>query len=155
MQDRFKIFVDRLKDGSELVIKETVSSDFLDIQETELSFSPQVSFKGKSYLADDHLVVNLNVNATAILPCKICNEPVQVEILLSELTFTLSVNEIASSVFDFSSLLREAILLEVPPFAECQKGSCPERENVKKYFKQNNQKGKQNDHFFPFSSLES
>jgi len=155
MNNEFKIFIDRLNDGNEVEIEEKVSSKFLDVQEPELHFAPDVTFKGKAYLADDHLVIHLQVRATAIMPCKICNEPVQVPLNLHDLTFTEPVKEIFSSIFDFSPLLREAILLELPPFIECHEGTCPEREDVKKFFTPKGQNEKQNDHFFPFSSLGS
>jgi uncharacterized metal-binding protein YceD (DUF177 family) len=61
-------------------------------------------------------------------------------------------SEIKGNEFDFREVIRENLLIEVPSFAECN-GRCPEREKLKKYFKQGDGKTDQEEGQQPFSNL--
>lgn len=141
-----KIYVDRLKDGHTQKIEEELFSDFLEIAEEELSFPLPVTVKGDAYLAEDHLVLHLKAKTEAKLPCSICNEqflfPIDIDFY-----HTVALDELKNPIFDYSLTLRESILLQVPPFAECNAGQCPERPTVNKYLKTDPHSQ------FPFSGL--
>jgi uncharacterized metal-binding protein YceD (DUF177 family) len=137
MQETFKIYVHRLKDGNTEKLFETLSPDFLGVKEPELSFNVPVTIKGEASLADDALVLRLHIETEATMACSICNQDVQVKIVISNLCHTEEVSTIKGAVFDYQEVVREAILLEVPFIAECNSGDCPERATVAKYFTKN------------------
>ena len=128
-----RIYIERLRDGAEHLIEEIIDPGHLDLSDHELAFKKKIACKGKAYLADTHLIVNLDVQAEAELPCTVCNEAVQNPILLKSFYITKPLDEIPTDVYHFADELREALLLEVPQFAECNEGKCDERENIEKY----------------------
>jgi uncharacterized metal-binding protein YceD (DUF177 family) len=150
MSDKLKIYIDRLQEGNVEKINQTIPPDFLDVQEEELSFPEKVDLAGEAYLAEDHLIVHLRVKTTALLPCSICNAPVAVPLALAEFYLSEALNELKGPIFDLTFPLREAILLEIPAFAECNGGNCPERKNLAPYLKKSNAA---QDHF-PFENLD-
>jgi uncharacterized metal-binding protein YceD (DUF177 family) len=101
------------------------------------------------------LILKIKIQTKAMMPCSICNELTEIDIDIPDFYHTEPVQDIPGSVLDYSDIIREDILLEIPQFCECQ-GKCPERENVKKYFKDSNKQEKvsavKNVHF-PFSEL--
>lgn len=147
-----KIYIDRLKGGHLESIQETVPQDFMDIHEKELSFIKPVSVSGSAYLVGQELILRLKVSTEILLPCAICNEPIEFPIVLNDFCHAVDIGELKSSVFDYSSELREAILLQTPQFAECHNGNCPERESLKKFLKP--ARPKANPSQFPFSDLD-
>jgi len=132
---QLQIFVDRLKNDQTLKIDETLPPDFLGIDESELSFKEPVHTQGEVYLADDHLVIHLAIDTVATLPCSICNETVTVPIQIKNLYLTQPLAEISGSIFDLGEEVRETVILQTPLFVECSGGKCPEREQIKKFFK--------------------
>lgn len=140
MDDTFKIFVHRLKDGHEEKIEERLDPHFLDIKEAELSCDDPINLKGVAQLADDLFILRMTIETQVIMPCAICNQDVHVKIFIPNLYHTESLENIKSGVFDYREVLREAILLEVPYIAECNSGDCPERASMAKYL-HNDQKG--------------
>jgi hypothetical protein len=80
---------------------------------------------------------------------------VAVPIKLSNFYHGEPLAEIRTGVYDFSQMLREAVLLEVPHFAEC-KGNCPQRVAVKKYLKQPMSPEEQaaDEGYLPFAGLD-
>jgi hypothetical protein len=142
MTSKLKIYIDRLKDGHEEKIDETLSSDVLDVREEELAFSGQLSVSGKAYLADDHLILNLKIKSLALIPCAICNQTVEVPIVLDSFYLPKPMDELLSTIFDFTNEIREAVLLHVPAFTECSNGKCPERETIKNFLKKPDVKSK-------------
>lgn len=157
MIDAFKIYVDQLRGGKEEILDQEFSPGFLQISEPDLSFKAPVKVEGTVYLADDELVLNLNVNTFATLPCAICNASVNVPIAIQNSYHAVPVKEIKTGIYDYGDLLRETILLETPQFAECNDGDCPEREKVRKYFKKLPEEGgssPDDEGYRPFSDLE-
>ncbi len=131
----FKIYIDRLKAGQTEEIEEEIPSDFLDVNEKDLSFPDPVKIHGETYLAEDHLVIHLQIETTIRLPCSICNEPLLIAVVVNDFYHTEPIKELRSPIFDYTPALREAILLQIPSFAECHQGHCPEREQINKYLK--------------------
>lgn len=151
-----KIYIDRLKDGHQEVFHETLSPEFLHTEDKELQFQDPVILKAEAYIAEDHLVIHLNAETTAILPCSICNDPVRMPISLKNSYLTKPLSDIKGAVFDLEEEIRESIVLNAPLFAECHNGKCPERENMKKYLKKDErpEKGEKDPVNFPFSHLD-
>ncbi len=143
------IYVDRLKDGQVEAVDETLPPTFLEIDEEDLVFAKEVRIHGEAYLAEDHLVINLKVETFASMPCQICNKSTEFLLQVKDFTHTEELKEIKSALYDCGQLLREAILLQVPLFIECQKNSCPERKNVNKFLHKPSDSV-----YFPFADLD-
>ncbi len=150
MADELKISLSLFTEGNEVDIHAIFSSDFLDIHEKELKFLEIISIQGKARRACDHILLEINAQCTALLPCSICNEWTSCPIVLNNVQLSKEVAEIKDNTFDATEMVREAILLEVPQFAECQ-GSCPERKNMECYC--NKRAEKKNPKYFPFEQL--
>lgn len=138
MDDRFRIFVEQLRDGETESIHESFSPDFLEIREKELQFIDPINIQGKAYLAEDSLVMHLDVDTACILPCSICNAPVKTPLEIKGFYHVVPLNEVKGGVFNFKNILRETILLETPHFAECNEGNCQQRKQIEKYLKKDN-----------------
>lgn len=133
--DQFKIYVEQLRDGHSEMIEETLDPSFLEIREKELQFTNPVVIKGEVYLADEMLVLHMDIKTCAQIPCIICNEPVKVEIVINGLYHAVPLSEVKSGVYNFKELLRETILLDTPSLTECDQGHCPQRKELQKYLK--------------------
>jgi len=154
--EAFRIYVDQLRHGETEQISESLPPDFLDIHESELSFPEPVSVQGEAYLTSDDLMLRLNVTTVAYMPCSICNEKVAVGIKLKDFYHSELLADIKTGVYNFSEMLREAILLEVPYFTECNEGNCPHRAKVKDYLKEPKSIKEQEaeDGYRPFADLD-
>lgn len=135
MRPALKIFIDRLKGDAVEQIEEELPSDFLEIQEEDLSFAHPIHLKGSAYLASQHLILELTISTSAQIPCIICNEKVEVSIEIRDVHHTIEVASIKSAIYDYSQEVRSSILLKIPTFVECQEGNCPERKTINKYLK--------------------
>lgn len=155
MKQEFKIYVDRLVDDQELAIEETLPSDFIDIDEKDITFGETVSLHGEAYLAGDHLILQLRIETHVLIPCAVCNQPADTNILLTNFYHTESRDEIRSGEYDCIPKLREAILLEVPTFTECDNHNCPSRNELNKYLaKDTVDKSIEQSTQFPFADLD-
>lgn len=132
-QDALKIYVDRLRDGSSEVLHLELPASLFEVEEEELELKDKVIVDGSVYLADSDLIAQLDLRATATMPCKVCNDATDVEINAAKLYHVQSVSEIASGVLDLSPLIREQLLLECPRFTECGGGKCPTRAEIAQY----------------------
>lgn len=155
MDDIFKIYTEQLRGGHERQIHERLSPEFLDTQESELTFNKDVQLDGCAYLAEQELVIHWNIQAEALIPCSVCNEKVPIDIRIDNSYCSESLENIPSDVFNFKELLRETILLEVPAFTECHGGNCPERKEIAKYLKDPSKEGdNQDEGYHPFADLD-
>lgn len=152
--DGFKIRTESLKDGHIEKIRETFTPDFIDVVEDRLSFIDPISVQGEAYLADADLVLHLDIETQATIACSICNEPVKVPIQLKGNYFNEPLDEIKTGVFSIADLVREAILIETPTFAECNGGVCPARKELEHYFKKSGPSENDDpDGYRPFENL--
>lgn len=151
--DAFKIYVDQLTGGAEKSLEETLSPEFLDIQEKELAFMQPVHLSGIAYTTDSELVLNWSAETKATLPCSICNELIVVPIQVKSEYTCVPLKEIKTGIFDYRKLLREAILIEVPQFVECNGGNCPLRKEISKHLKTTTGDGDQ-EGYHPFADLD-
>jgi len=155
MDDRFNIYVEQLRDGQVEKLEESYSPEFLDIHEKDLIFKDPVLVNGEAYLADDMLVLHIDVRTYGIIPCRICNEPVRTEITVQGVYHAVAIKEIKTGIFNLVELLRETLLIEVPALAECNQGKCPQRTAMKHFIKEEGASDK--DHieegYHPFADL--
>ena len=155
MEEQFKIYVEQLREGQEKEINEVFTPDFLEISEPDLAFTQPVALEGVAYIAEKELILNWNVRTDVAIACSICNEKVSNEILIHNFYHSEPLENIKTGIFNFKNLLRETILLEVPPFAECNQGNCPARQEVAKYLKEpSDEKTVDEDGYHPFADLD-
>lgn len=155
MEDEFKVYVEQLRDGHDKHIDERLSPDFLEINEPDLIFKEPIELKGKAYLAEQELILNWDIRTVALVPCSICNDPVSIEIEISNFYYSEPLEEIKTGIYNFKELLRETILLEVTSFAECNGGKCPNRQEMAKYLKEPTDKAADDEEGYqPFADLD-
>lgn len=135
MQEVFKIWIDRLGEGNVQKIDGSFDPAFLEIEEKELQFHAPVRVVGEAYLADQHLIIHLRAQTKATLPCAICNQMIDMDLKVENFYHSEAITEIPSAVFDLSAPLREALLIELPKYLECNGGNCPERVNLAPYLR--------------------
>ena len=150
MSNPLTIYIDRLENGRVEKISQVLSPDFLDTQEKELSFPEKVSLEGEAYLTGEQLIIHLKIKTAALIPCSICNAPVTLPIAPPDFTHVEDLRDLRKPIFDLAPLVREAILLEIPSFAECNGKNCSERKNLMPYLK----KSKSDHAHFPFENLD-
>lgn len=157
MDDAFKIYVEQLRDGHSEKIQETFPPDFLEVNDQDLSFVDPVVIKGEAYLAENMLVLHLDIKTKGTLPCVICSAPVKVPVEIDGFYHAIPIEEIKGAVYNVKEILRETIILETPQRAECHQGKCPQRQTLKKYLKEENPKEKGQDNqegYKPFADLD-
>lgn len=153
--EALRIYVDRLRAHEVEQIHETVPSDFLlEASEEDLQFLAPVRLEGEAYLAHQELVLKLSLSATALMPCAVCNKPVEVKIHIPELLHMEPLTAFKRGYFDMTDVVREAILLEVPLVTECQGGQCPDRKEMERYLKKKSDR-EGDEGYHPFADLES
>jgi uncharacterized metal-binding protein YceD (DUF177 family) len=135
VEDLYRIYVDQLREGKVEDINRNFSPEILECLEKELKFEKNIEVTGEAYVAEDELILHLNLQTEATLPCAICNNLFVLPISVEDLYFAQPIDEIKSHIFDMRDWVRENILLEVPQFAECSEGHCPERKDIDKYLK--------------------
>lgn len=149
---QFSLSIDTLRDGSTQEIHEKQSPDFLHLPEgDEIHFKKEIQIDGEAYIAEDFLIVKLDIHAQVELPCAICNDEFSLPIHIPELIHEEPIKQIKHGVFDYSEIVREAILLEVPFYPQCGSNQCKNRKNVEKYLSKNGHK-KDEEHQ-PFKDL--
>jgi uncharacterized metal-binding protein YceD (DUF177 family) len=135
MQGLLKIHTEQLNEEKREEINLTLPPDFLDVKEDDLYFPHPIHVKGETYVITDHLVLLLTVKTQVQMPCSICNKKISVPLETQDISHTLPLAEMESTIFDYTDLLREEIILLIPLFAECENGKCPERDQIAKFMK--------------------
>jgi len=144
----FKIYIDRLEGDRTEKINITTDSAFLDINEKELCFNDSVAIRGQAEMQNDFLILRLQIETVYESICSVCNRLTKQKLILKNCNFCIPRSDIKQAAFDFQDLARQAILLEIPAFLECNEGNCKERKNVEQFTKK--PKG---DTHFPFANL--
>ncbi|NGX34793.1 MAG: hypothetical protein K1060chlam1_01149 [Candidatus Anoxychlamydiales bacterium] len=146
MENNLHIFIDRLKDEKEEKIIDSLEIEKLDIKdEKELIFTKPIDLEAKAYRANEELVINLNLKFTIKMPCKICNELVEKEIIVKNLYIIEKIENI-KTFYDLKKEIKNVCFLQSPSFVECL-DNCPKRQNIKNYFKKTKAEN------YPFSDL--
>src|SRR5579863_7200544 len=140
MESPLKIFTEQLRDGKREQFEHVLPPDFLALSEPDLIFHHPIYLKGEVYATDEDLILQLSAHTEVKMPCSICNEMTFVTLKTEELYHTILLNELESTTFDFTDILREEIVILIPRYVECQQGKCPERKVISKFIKktQNN-----------------
>lgn len=125
-----KIYIDRLYNEKTEEIEEAFDPVFIDVNEKDLQFHTPVSVKGQAYLTKNHLVIYVCIETTAEVACSICNKKIEKKIAITRLYHTEDLANIRGHIYDYTNPLREAVLLEIPSYAECLE-NCPERTKLK------------------------
>ncbi len=153
MTVKLNLYIDRLKEEKVEPINEALPASVLELEEAELQFSGKINIEGRTYLTEDFLVIDLNVNVDAHLPCAICNETLKIPIIVKKEQLTVEQESIKGAIYNYFPKVREAILLEVPSFVECE-GNCPNRSEIKNYLSEDTREKKSTkDVNFPFANL--
>ena len=153
MDDRFKIYIDRLRDDQPESWEGEFSPEFMETEEQELHFRKPVQVKGQAQVTDGELLVTMRLCAKAEIPCSICNEKTEVAIAPETIVHMLPISEVKGAVFNWAPVAREAILLEVPGYAECG-GNCPRRPEMERHMKRNDGEAEDKDGYRPFADLQ-
>ena len=145
MDNQTLLYIDRLSLEKTESIDEVLSPNFIEVDENELQFPSPVLLKGKAYIANSHLILELNFRTSFLMPCAICNQMVEKKMKIDSFYHAEELANIRDHVYNYKNLLREAILLELPLSLECS-GNCPQRDKLNPYIKEKNQQ-------FPFKDL--
>lgn len=133
-KDQFKIYVDQLKNGHVEQIKEDFDPSFLDVNEPDLKFKGPVHVEGEAYVAGQELILHFAIHALSIVPCKVCNKSLEIEISLPNYYEAIPLSDVPHGIFSMQETLRQAILLDSTTFAECE-GNCPHRQDIAPFLK--------------------
>ncbi len=152
------VYTERLRQESTQIIEEELPCDFLGVSEKALSYVGIVQVTGEAYLADEELIVHASLTAKGLIPCSICNEPVQVTIQVGNFYHAESLRTIKSGIFNIGEVIREAIILETPMFAECNQGQCSHRKELAPFLKPDSSSGSSTEkeiegYYYPFADL--
>ena len=145
MDRELKINLDRLAEGVPAKVEATLAPEVMEPHEGDLSFLKPVVVKGECYLTRGALMVLLTCKTTISLPCRVCNRPVEIELVAKEEHDAEELEKHQRAEFDLLPLVRELVFLEVPQFIECE-GGCPERKELDPYLHKN-------DEHHPFADL--
>lgn len=135
MKDHIKVYVDRIRDGEEDEISETLAPSFMDIHEEEMRFEDPVTIEGQAYVTDDWLIINLAIQTTVQLVCSVCNEPFSMAIDIQDMVHDEPLENIRDGHFDILPLVRESILLAVPFYPQCGLTVCNKRKEIEPFLK--------------------
>ncbi len=154
MNDQLIIFIDRLHQGKEERLQATLPPDCMELDDPDLQFRSPLAVNLRAYLADNQLILHLNIATEINARCAICNQLTTKALHLPSLTEVVPLASIKGNRYDCSPLVREVVLLEVPHYVEC-KGNCLQRAKIAHYLteKDSNCPPSQEDMQFPFSDL--
>lgn len=138
IDERFYVHIGRLKAGQTEKIEESVSVELFEFPECEMQFLDPVHLCGEAYVADDELVIRLDLEVRVRIPCRICNDPVEVATKVKDFYHVQPLGEIKDDHFMIRDLVRDTLLLETVELVECE-GKCPRSEEFKKYIKESDE----------------
>lgn len=149
-----RIYIDHLKEGDPHEIAETLDPSFLDIQESDgVRAKKPIVIEGSAYLVGEFLILSLDIQTELEIPCAVCNEPFSIKMHLPSWTHEEPLAEIKKGVFDFSQVLRDTVLLEIPFYPQCGGKTCANRQKVEKYLKKDEPEDKSHEEYRPFENL--
>jgi uncharacterized metal-binding protein YceD (DUF177 family) len=134
MAEIFDIQTNHLLRGETQEISGAIDPDFLSVADGGILFGEKVTLKGKAYVVDGNLLIHIDVTTSYQAHCRVCNELCTFPLELQGLYLTEELANISSRGYNFKEALREAILIEIPVYAECE-GNCPNRDYIKDYLR--------------------
>ncbi|MCB1136894.1 MAG: hypothetical protein KDK78_11550 [Chlamydiia bacterium] len=151
MAEELKVFISDLEAGSVAHIDAVIDPSFMELQEEDLAFRAAVRVAGDVYLAGDELIIRLSADTEASMPCKVCNGEAIVPVHVEQLYLTQPKSDIVNGQLDCTDYVRESLMLELPAFAECRGGQCPQRSQLEEYLAKPD--GEKTDMRSPFADL--
>jgi uncharacterized metal-binding protein YceD (DUF177 family) len=143
-------FYEQLKEGESSCFEHEIDSSFLDLEnDKELRPISSVFVKGKIWKMADWLFVEAYVKASFETTCSYCSDLFHLPIELQPWKHEVCIDDIKEAFLDLREPLREAILLEIPYFAQCDGTTCKNINEVKKYL----MKGEKEQFQQPFKDL--
>lgn len=130
--EELELYIDRLKSGEYKEFCLTSGPEIMSAEDNEATFEKEIQINGSAALANDHLVLNISINTEMKNSCKICTDPISHNISIEQKNMPFSLKTMKNGKFCLKDYIRELIFLNIPRYSEC-KGSCPEREVIKKY----------------------
>jgi len=106
--ERLKVFIDRLT--HEDIFNYSVPS-FLK-NEKNLKFDKEILIKGKAYLVNDYLIINLFLKTSCYIPCIICNDFTKY-LIEEKLYLNILLKDIKGAIYDFSKKKKKFILKKI------------------------------------------
>lgn len=132
----FKLNIHDLEIGSPQEFKGNFDSKFLlESDEKELLFKDPVELKILALKTEEELILTFNGSTLVYMPCKICCEMTQIPLQVTDTAFSIPLEEVKGTFFNYTDYVREAFLLELPLTIECHNNECPERKTLSKYLK--------------------
>jgi uncharacterized metal-binding protein YceD (DUF177 family) len=131
--DQLAIYTDRLHGGATLKLAANFAPNELSVDDADVKILRPIDVHGQAYLADSHVIVQLDIATTVSKPCRVCNEDVAMDLDLKEVYWMLPIDEIQGTKIDGVEIVRELLLSEIPPFFECGGGSCPRRPEMERF----------------------
>ena len=135
--EELKLYIDRLRACEYKKFSFTSTPEIMECEDevdSDVLFEKNIDITGEATLANDHLMININIYTTVKNYCKICNEQISHELSISEKHIPFSLKTMKSGVFHLKSYVQELIFLNIPKYSEC-KNLCPERSVIKKHLK--------------------
>lgn len=137
MKDQFTIYIDRLNRGWVEKIALEVPPETFDLDTEHANFQTAIQLNGQAYLANDFLIIQISIATSVQTICTVCNDPLSAPIDLRNIYITKDLNEYRGATYHFQQDVVEEILLARPAYIECNGGQCPQRDEIKKYLKEN------------------
>lgn len=134
MKEELKLYIERIRDDSEL-IQEELDPSFMDIKEKDVRFEKPIVVTGEAYVTDDWLIVRLSIKTEGKLVCALCNEPFIFPVDIEEMVENEPLEQVKDGVFDLLPLIRESILLAIPFYPQCGMTECNNRTVIEPYLK--------------------
>ncbi len=154
MDDKYLIYLDRLRKGEKEDLTGKIPATVFEIEESELICKDPIEVTGEAYISDEHLILHFSASTKVTMPCSICNHMIEQNIEIKNAYQTIELTEIDGATFSSEQLIRDTLLLELPHFVECNNGNCKERPLIEPYLhKPEEEKG--DDIHYPFSGLDN
>lgn len=130
------IYLERLAHEHVEKISEALPPELFQLSESdELQAHDTVAVTAEAYVSDGFLIITYSVSTAFTTRCGFCNESFSLPVQLSHCTVEIPLDEIKHGYFDFSELLRQELLLQVPYYPLCGGEQCNNRAEVEKYLK--------------------
>jgi len=150
MANPLTIYIDRLKAGATFDISEVVGPECLELQEEdEVSSHAPITISGRAYIAEEFLILTLNIQAELEMPCALCSETFSYPLHLKDVLHEEPIKNIKHGVYNYAPVIREAVLLEIPFYPQCGGKVCLKRKEFEKYLK----KETKEEEYHPFQGL--
>lgn len=124
-------------DEKEIALEEILSPQILDLDpRDECKAQDPIYVHGKVSHIDSWVILEARVQTSITVQCAICNEDFAYEIDIPMWKIEEELKGNTEAIIDFTTQLREAVILEFPFYARCGRSRCKQMDSMKKYIKQ-------------------